>query len=279
MGVRLYAMTCGWLTMPYGFFLAGEEGWLAVPVPSYLIVHPRGTVVFDTGLETALQINDAARRAQLLAPNGDLIRPSFRSGDNVAERLRASGRDPGRIDFIVNSHLHLDHCGGNELIPNARVVVQRREWAAATRADEIAANHYVPRLYDLGHDRIAVDGEHDLFDDGTVVLVPTPGHTPGHQSLRVRVSDGTVLLSADACYLRATLERMVLPDPRVVQCGEAMRASLTLIRRMQADGVVVVFGHDPDQWPRLTDGPLTEIDAGRVTAAARAARAPQAVAA
>ncbi len=55
MGPRLYAMTCGWLTMPSKLFLSGGEGWLAIPVPSYLIVHPKGTALFDTGLETAFR--------------------------------------------------------------------------------------------------------------------------------------------------------------------------------------------------------------------------------
>ncbi|TMA68197.1 MAG: MBL fold metallo-hydrolase, partial [Deltaproteobacteria bacterium] len=75
----------------------------------------------------------------------------------------------------------------------------------------MARNFYDARNYDTGHEVLAVDGEHDLFGDGRVVCLPTYGHTPGHQSLRVRLGGGDVVLTADACYLRRTLEELHLP--------------------------------------------------------------------
>jgi glyoxylase-like metal-dependent hydrolase (beta-lactamase superfamily II) len=187
MSVRLYGMTCGWLTMPFHFFLPGAEGWIAIPVPAYLVVHPKGSALFDTGLETALQSKDPHVRDAALGPAAGFGLPTFEPGEDVAGRLRAFGVDPDRIDYLINSHLHIDHCGGNAAIRNARLLVQRREWEAGRTPELIAENLYMPRHYDLGHDRLEVDGEHDLFGDGSVVLVPTYGHTPGHQSLRVKL--------------------------------------------------------------------------------------------
>jgi glyoxylase-like metal-dependent hydrolase (beta-lactamase superfamily II) len=269
MSVRLYAMTCGWLTLPFKILMDGTDGWLAIPVPSYLIVHPKGTALFDTGLETGLQSSDPQEIARTLGNLERVVKPEFKAGEDVGERLKAFGVDPEKIDYLINSHLHFDHCGGNELIKNARLVLQKKEWIAATRPETIEQNSYVVRQYDLGHDRLLIDGEHDLFGDGSVVLIPTHGHTPGHQSLKVKLDDGQVILSADACYLRKALEEMVLPDPQFVRDEQAMRDTFLRLKRYQNDGVLVVFGHDPDQWKHLNSGPLRELSYATVAAAAR----------
>ena len=134
------------------------------------------------------------------------------------------------------------------------IVVQQREWEAGHDADLVAANAYSPRDYDHGHERLLVDGEHDLFGDGRVVCLPTYGHTPGHQSLRVRLDDGRqVVLTSDACYLRRTLERLHLP--MVVHDREAMLASLGRLRALHDAGVRLVFGHDPEDWAGVPQAP------------------------
>ncbi|MGF9693764.1 N-acyl homoserine lactonase family protein [Rhizobium sp. 0TCS1.26] len=268
---RLYAMTCGWLTMPYRLFLSGSAGWLVIPVPSYLIVHPKGTALFDTGLETGLQSLDPEEVKRTLGKFEPLVKPEYKAGEDVAERLKAFGVDPEKIDFLINSHLHFDHCGGNELIKNARLVLQKREWIAATTPETIEENSYLTRQYDLGHDKLLVDGEHDLFGDGSVILIPTHGHTPGHQSLKVKLQDGEIILSADACYLRQALEKMVLPEPAFVRDETAMLECFRRLQKYQNYGVLLVFGHDPEQWKQLNSGPMRELTYATVAAAARGA--------
>ena len=249
MGVRLYAMNCGWQTGPLGNFLAGESGRIRVPTPSYLVEHPRGRVLFDSGMHLDCQTDPAARLG-VIARVYDV---DSRPGDEVRARLATLDVDPGAVTYLVNSHLHYDHAGGNHQIPHARLVVQRREWDAGHTDDGIAANYYQPRDYDLGHDVLLVDGEHDLFGDGSVVCVPTYGHTPGHQSLRVRSERGTVVLAADACYLRRTLEHLHLPS--IVHDPEAMRQSLGVLRALQAAGAQIFFGHDPEFWETVPQAP------------------------
>jgi glyoxylase-like metal-dependent hydrolase (beta-lactamase superfamily II) len=250
MTVRLFAFTCGWLTGPLGSFLAGERGRLRVPVPCYLLEHPKGRVLFDSGLHPDTRSDPHGRLGELARVFDVELDPH----EVVGARLAALGVDPARVEWLVNSHLHFDHTGGNAQLPNARLVVQKREWEAGRAAEAIAANHYDPKDYDLGHDLRLVDGEHDLFGDGTVVCLPTHGHTPGHQALRVRLAAGEIVLAADACYLRRTLEDLHLPG--VVFDREAARESLLRLRRLAAAGARIFYGHDPGFWAGVPQAPL-----------------------
>jgi glyoxylase-like metal-dependent hydrolase (beta-lactamase superfamily II) len=247
--MRVFAFTCGWLTGPLAGFLAGEEGRLRVPVPCYLIDHPRGKVLFDTGLHPALAVDPAARLG-LLAQAFDVeLRPS----ETIGARLAALGVDPGDVGWIVNSHLHFDHVGGNAELPNARVVVQRPEWDAGHDPRLARRNRFDARDYDTGNPVDVVAGEHDLFGDGRVVCVPTYGHTPGHQSLLVRLDGGPILLAGDACYLRRSLDARHLPA--IVHDEAAARAALERLDAHRRAGTRVFFGHDPEFWETVPQAP------------------------
>jgi putative hydrolase of the HAD superfamily len=152
----------------------------------------------------------------------------------VSARLAAFDRDPGKIDLVINSHFHFDHCGGNALVPNATMLVQRREWDAGMDPDSAAQRGFNPRDFDLGHKLRLVDGEHDVFGDGSVTCLPTHGHTPGHQSLRLRLDGGDVVLAADACYFCQTLRERRLP--RYVYDRAAMLASLDRLEALEKAG-------------------------------------------
>lgn len=242
-------MICGWLTLPLGAFLEGEEGEIRVPVPCFLIDHPKGLTLFDTGLSTAAWPDPAG----YLGRKADYIRMHFAPGEELSARLAGIDVDPGRIDYIVNSHLHFDHVGGNAQVPNATVIIQRPEWQAGGDADLIQANGYLPRDYDLGHRIVEVTGEHDLFGDGSVVCIPTYGHTPGHQSLRVRLDSGEIVLAADACYLRHSLEHM--HPPRTLHDREEMLRTFRMLRELQSGGARIFYGHDPEFWETVPLAP------------------------
>jgi glyoxylase-like metal-dependent hydrolase (beta-lactamase superfamily II) len=253
MSVRLHALTCGWLEGPLGLFLDGEHGRLRVPVPVFLIEHPRGRVVFDAGLHPDARRDPDGR---LGATAAGLYDVELGDDEHVGARLAALGVDPAGVDLLLVSHLHFDHVGGAALLPNARLVVQEPEWHAGRDADLCARNYYRAIDYDVGHAVETVRGEHDVFGDGRVVCVPTYGHTPGHQSLRVRLDDGReVVLTADACYLRRTLETRHLPP--IVFDRDAMLASLERLRALRAAGAELVYGHDPEAWQRIPQAPAS----------------------
>jgi glyoxylase-like metal-dependent hydrolase (beta-lactamase superfamily II) len=107
----------------------------------------------------------------------------------------------------------------------------------------------------IGADYELVDGEHDVFGDGAVVLLPTFGHTPGPQSVRVRAGKGSEhVLTADACYTRENMDRDVLPT--VLWDPEEMSRSLAALRNLRdRQGATVLYGHDAAQWETLRRAP------------------------
>jgi glyoxylase-like metal-dependent hydrolase (beta-lactamase superfamily II) len=214
-----------------------------------LIDHPRGKALFDSGMHPQCGIDPRGR----LGPIADLFRPDLGPDDDVAARLRALAVDPAEIRFVIVSHLHFDHTGGNQLLPAAELIVQSSEWAAGRDDDLIARNGYDPQDYDLGHATRLVDGEHDVFGDGSVVCLPTPGHTPGHQSLRVRAAGVDTVLTADACYLRRNLDEMRLPP--IAYDEKEMLVSLRRLGALRAAGARLVFGHDPEDWRNVPQAP------------------------
>src|ERR1700736_3694341 len=253
MSVKLYAFTCGTVTGEFAHLMDGGEGDITVPIPVFLIEHPKGRVLFDTGLHADCQHDPAGRLGPRLAR---VFRIGFLPRGEKSARVEAIDTDPGKIDLIINSHFHFDHVGGNALIPNATMLVQRREWEAGMDPDTAARRGFNPRDFDLGHKLRLLDGEHDVFGDGSVVCLPTHGHTPGHQSLRLRLrlDSGEVVLAADACYFCQTLRERRLP--RNMYDREAMLASLDRLEALERSGARIFFGHDPEFWRTVPQAPV-----------------------
>src|SRR5207237_450315 len=237
----------------FGRLMEGGERRIRLPMPAYLIEHPKGTALFDTGMHPDCQHDPAARVGDRVA---GLFEFDYQPGEDIGARLVVFGRDPAKIDLIINSHFHFDHVGGNALIPNATMLVQRREWDAGMDPDMAARRGFNPRDFDLGHKLRLVDGEHDVFGDGRVVCLPTHGHTPGHQSLKLKLDGGEVVLAADACYFCRTLKERLLP-PRAHDHAEMMR-SLDRLAALEAAGARIFVGHDAEFWKTVPQGP-TEI--------------------
>lgn len=243
-GVTLYAFNCGWFQCRPGYFVEGDEGdYLTGPVPSYLIDHPKGRALFDTGMGVRY------RRELADALPADKFGLQWFEGLDVATRLRAIEVDPASIDWVINSHLHIDHCGGNAHLPNATVIIQRRELEAAR--GKPAPGVYEAVDFETGQPVKAIDGEHDLFGDGSVRIVPTYGHTHGHQSVIVKLPKGEVLLAADCCYTERNLDVMVLPRA-TANIEEGMR-TFERLAEQRAKGTRIFFGHDGRQWATIRE--------------------------
>ncbi len=254
--VSTYAMCGGLIDLDRsGFFCDVAPGTrVTVPVICFLIHHPRGHVLVDTGVHRQAITDPVGRLGERRA---GLFRLRGTASDEVVSQLALLGLQPDNIRYVVNSHFHFDHCGGNEFFPHSTFLVQRREMEAARQVMAGATLRYSPSPSDFDHplDYELVDGEHDVFGDGTVVLLPTYGHTPGHQSVRVRAGKGTdLVLTADACYTRENMDRDVLPN--VLWDPEETSRSLATLRNLRdRQGAMVLYGHDAAQWDTLHRAP------------------------
>lgn len=244
-GVRIHPLECGWLTIDFGALVSGQSGKIRVPVGAYLMEHPRGLVLFDMGLHSSLI--DSSQRIGSVAK---MIEVDMPADAQLTAQLAAVGQDPADVLLAVASHLHFDHVGGLAELPNATVIVQADEWDVANRSGRIPGS-YNCQDFDLGHERRLVEGVFDVFGDGSLVTHPTPGHTVGHQSVLV---EGRTLFVGDACYCQIALDNDALPphtdDP------EQHRQTFAWLRQRQAEGVNVVYSHDPDQWARVRSGSM-----------------------
>ena len=240
-GVRVRPLECGWLTSDAGGMVEGQHGVMRMPVAAFLVEHPDGVAVFDTGMHPELATTKARMRA-----TADLFEVEQSDEWTLTGQLAAAGVAPGDVDVAVVSHLHFDHCGGLGQLPSARVVVQRAEWDAAFDDGLVEFGVFNPEDFDLGHDRQLADGEVDLFGDGSVTLLPTSGHTAGHQSMLI---EGRLLLVGDACYCRLALDLDALPP--FAADHDRQRATFAWLRDQEAAGIELVFSHDAAQWAAM----------------------------
>ncbi len=239
-----------------------------IPIPFYVITHPQGIILFDSGLgeEFREQVHGwwVHRLFQLALPY------EFKKSDAAAEQLKKLGIPPEAVRFIVVSHLHYDHAGGLRDFPNATIVVSRGEWEYANVGRWLARFRGVmteqlegieKRLwivdYQPGTAYGPFDASGDLFGDGSLILISTPGHTPGHQSLLVTTGLGRrVLLTGDAVWAQ---ENYRVPAPKgwavrhfEENGAEAWETTLKIQKFSQMyPDILIIPGHDPFLWKQL----------------------------
>jgi glyoxylase-like metal-dependent hydrolase (beta-lactamase superfamily II) len=217
-----------------------------IPYFFYLVEHPDGLVLFDTGGHPSLI--DAPR--ERLGAAADAFELIMKPGDDAVSQLAGIGVSPEQITRVVHSHLHYDHAGGIEFFPDATFYIQRRELEFARHPPVYQRDIYIPADFEHPVSWREIDGEHDIFGDGKLVLFPTPGHTAGHQSMLVRLDSGPIILVADAAYLRRNIEERVLPA--IVWSPDAMVESWERLEAMvSSTGAEMIFTHDLD-WPQNT---------------------------
>lgn len=223
---------------------------LKIPLPAFLVEHPSaGPVLIDAGLHPSMSFGP------LLSP----IARTFRQPPEgpVPDQLRARDVDPADVRHILITHLHLDHASGIRQFPDATLVTTESEWRAFTGRGGTLKGYVRSHVPEGATIRtLDFDGPHgpfarsaDVFGDGSVTALYTPGHTAGHTSYLLRTESGAVLVAGDAAYTRHALATGHLPT--VMASEERFAESLDQIRRYD-DGLVIP-GHDIEAWDDLAD--------------------------
>lgn len=192
--LRLYVFNCGSIAvMDVSVFHPGigKDQRKQLTDSCYLIVHPKGSLMWDAGLPDAL----------VQIPEGKTVYKifNFRVTKTLASQLKEIGVAPESVNYLGISHMHGDHNGNAHLFPSATLLMQKEEYAAAF-GPEPGKYGFDPSNYPTLRSNLVklLEGDHDVFGDGTVVVKRALGHTPGHQALFVKLpKSGNILLSGD----------------------------------------------------------------------------------
>ncbi len=233
--MKVERLIAGWFTAPAGIFRKGDEmdRMVRYPVPAYVIETGSERILIDTGLNPAAIADPASYYEQ---PDVFAV-IALEQERSVAEQI-----DVSTLSKVVLTHLHWDHVGGLHTIPESvPLVVQRREWEGRHDGEVIKRNALLPRDYaGDGREVILIDGDHDLLGDGRIELLLTPGHTPGHQSVRI----GNLVLGIDVAHFASGLDDHRFPV--FADDHEQQGKSADRLRAMRDAGLRVIPGHDPD---------------------------------
>lgn len=243
---------------PRLWWVLTSRSWVKLPISFFLIEHRDGLVLFDTGLDPALA-SDPTYISQAIGRF--LVKRIFRfhlsAEDRLDKVLARDGVNARDIRLAVISHLHFDHVGGIAQIPQASLLVGAREWAQLSEPHpehewilrehiELPDAQWRPFAFQPSDDPLfeGFDGVHDVAGDGSMVLLPTPGHTPGSLSMLIR-QDGwsPILLVGDLTYEAGLLQRDMLPGT-----GDRalLRQSFAKVRNLndRIPDLVIVPSHD-----------------------------------
>jgi N-acyl homoserine lactone hydrolase len=239
---RLFAFHCGTERTKLSLLDPFDERCgdvIRIPYFRYLIEHPRGWLIFDTGVNTALVRDPVAR----VGADASEYQVELAPGQDVSSQLAPLDLHEVDVADVVLSHLHFDHAGGLESFKHAKVHLQEEEMAFARRPPEYQRTAYISADFEGEYDWNLLTGDHDLLGDGSVMCFRTPGHTPGHQSLLVRLAEASIILVGDAAYDRKKMEQRRLPG--FLWNPDKLLESWDRLQEMQQlHGATLLFSHD-----------------------------------
>jgi len=218
-GMRLYVFSSGWLNLDKSGLQTGASGKISVPVAFFLIKHPKGNVLFDTGNNDKI-ITDPT----YWGPFIEALNPGRSPDIAIDAQLEKIGVKPSDINYVILGHMHLDHAGNVGKFPNATIVYQRDEivnafWpkrgfgGAYITGDFAGLRNSVGQSSPSRQKVIELNGDLDLFGDGSIYIHRAVSHTPGSEMAVIRLpKTGPVVLTSDTCFLAENLQGDILPS-------------------------------------------------------------------
>lgn len=236
--MKLYCIRVGAFKLPRGFVAARCKDAnvpTVMPIYTYLIEHPKGLVLVDTGQSYEMRDENTVMEEK----------------DTVIHKLAELGYKPDDVKYLVISHMHLDHSGYMNDFPNATFIARKEELKAAWWPEACEGGYVFPTYEKTRQYKFiepADDEDFDLFMDGSIVLIDTRGHSRGHQSVVLNLpKTGKTVLINDAAPIREVLERTLLPGT----CTDNWQAirSVRKLQHLESCGYKMIYAHDPDNLP------------------------------
>lgn len=251
--LKLYAMSCGFLHCRRSIFVPSIDKniFMDSPIPVFLITHPKGNVLVDTGVNPAV-FTDAAKYWGGLAK---VFQPIGNEDSGVVVQLKKIGYEPKDIKYVVNTHLHFDHAGGNRFFPKSTFLVQARELECARNPENSEKGFIRADWDDDSLQYSEINGEMDIYKDGSLTIIPMVGHTPGHQVLLVRLKNSrSIVLSGDSVPCEENFMESVTTRTNMNN-DEALLSIKRLHKLVEEEGSQIIYGHDRFQWENIKIAP------------------------
>jgi N-acyl homoserine lactone hydrolase len=251
---KLIALPGATVTMKEADLMEGgrPEVEVDMPCPAYLIEHPKGLALFDTGCHPQVAIDPRGYWGRI----ADYLRVRYSPDLTVDSQIKALGYRLDDVKFVVVSHLHLDHSGGMHLFPRAQFFIMEGElpYAYWPRRESRAAFILNDLLPTRRFNWRELPGDTDLFDDGSLVMLKTAGHTPGESSLMVNLPNRAIVLTGDTVHIRRQLETCA---PMPTDWDRPMSSdAIRRLKEMQDRGEVrLLISHDPEDWAEFPHSP------------------------
>lgn len=222
---------------------------ITIPVPMWIIDHPKGIVVFDTGNNVALNTGGCA--SHWGEGSCAFLKPSQKRSDVIDMQLKKLGYSVNDVVAVITSHSHLDHMGNVEMFPNALHILQKRELYQAWWPEKFQrpSGAHIMADYDDARDfnYLAIDGDLDVFGDGSIIVLDAPGHTLGNSSLKLKFANGdTFVIAQDALWMRENLEGY--PAGLNYSVKAYFETADRLKYMSELENAELFFGHDEQQW-------------------------------
>jgi glyoxylase-like metal-dependent hydrolase (beta-lactamase superfamily II) len=222
---------------------------ITIPVSMWIIDHPKGVVVFDTGNNVAITQDCKAYWQPGLC---DFLKPSQKRADTIDAQLQKLGYSVDKVKAVVTSHTHLDHAGNMEMFPNAVHILQKKELYQGWFPEKFqgrSGGAFV--MADIDGTRefnfLELEGDYDVFGDGSVQVLSTPGHTLGHSSMKIKLASGkSIIMSQDAIWMQENLDGYPAGLNYSVQDYTKSVNRLKFMRDLE--GADLFMAHDQDQY-------------------------------
>jgi len=230
---RMYVLYCGDIALDNASeFTPGATGPGALSVTCYLIKHRDGWLLFDTGLGDQIAATPNGFKSQV---------GLWTVKRTLTSELAELGLKPSDITYLVLSHSHPDHVGNLGLFSGSTLMVQKAEydWKLPDGKSR----------FDLAQKVITAEGDHDVFHDGSVVLISTPGHSPGHQNMLVRLpKTGAILLTGDSVHTKANWDGHKVPS-RNFNVPQSLASLDRMAAVLKENNAQLWIGHETSEVP------------------------------
>ena len=229
-----------------GIFRSSQKR-IWIPVFTYFIEHPKGNVLIDTGWSREVRENPIRAESLRLWLTS---KPRLPEKAAVDEQLKQLGIRPEQLDYVILTHLDVDHVNGIELVKNAKHIMASKEEIEAANSHDL---RYFKRQWKgitfeeipYQDSQLGVTGQsYDLFGDGTMQLIATPGHTAGSLTVLIRQGEKSLLIAGDTGYEKKSWRECSLPGP--VYDRKMMKKALQWVNDLECGGTTVLASHDPE---------------------------------